>query len=274
MQVFCIDIGNTHTHFALLGAERVTVEPKRIATVDIDLPENGLYRDLAALGRDAPGNYGVAFCSVVPSAGKILSDRLASLTDRPPVFHLTNKTLPPEVRLNYPRPEEIGQDRLANAAAAVFFHRLPCVVIDLGTAVTFDIISARNGYEGGIIAPGIGIMTRYLHRQTALLPQLSQELATAGSIGKSTRQAMTIGCVTGFRGMLEALLRAVIDDLAANGETNPNLILTGGCSEFLFNSNSGESCSERNKLAGIEVMTVPDLTLQGLAAAFRARNSI
>ncbi len=273
MQVFCIDIGNTHTHFALLGPERVTVEPKRIATADIDLHGNVLHRDLAALEHDSPGTYGVAFCSVVPSAGKILSDRLASLPDRPPVFHLTNKTLPPEIRLNYPRPDEIGQDRLANAAAAVFFHRLPCVVIDLGTAVTFDIVSARNGYEGGIIAPGIGIMTRYLHRQTALLPQLSEELVTAGSIGKSTREAMTIGCVLGFRGMLDALLRAVIDDLAAKGETDPHLILTGGCADFLFAGKEGESSPERNKLAGIEVMTVPDLTLQGLAAAFRARNS-
>lgn len=273
MTVFCIDIGNTHTHFATLVEENARATVERIATGDLERSDNPLYRTLEALKRDSPGAYGISFCSVVPAAGKLLGQRLATLPDRPPVFHLTAKTLPPGVRLHYPRPEEIGQDRLANAVAAQCLHHPPCVIIDLGTAVTFDIISAKNGYEGGIIAPGIGVMTGYLHRQTALLPRLSEELEITGAIGKSTRQAMTIGCVIGFRGMLEALLRAVVTELASQGETDPRLILTGGCADFLFREDAENPHKEKHKLAGLEALTIPDLTLQGLAVAFRSLNS-
>lgn len=268
MKVLCIDIGNTHTHFGTLENEDGSVEPHRIPTSDLDRNGSPLARELASRLAEEP-RAGLAFCSVVPEADERLRRFLASFPGAPEPFQLTRTTLPPSVRLHYPCPDEIGQDRLANAVAASRFHRPPCVVIDLGTAVTFDIVSGRNGYEGGIIAPGIGVMTGYLHRQTALLPQLDEPLEWEGAIGKSTRQAMTIGCAIGFRGMIEALLTSVRRELADAGEPDPQVILTGGTAAFLFRKNGAERSGSGNKLAGLPVLTVPDLTLKGLAHAYR-----
>lgn len=273
MRILCIDIGNTHTHFGTLDGDGGCGEPRRIATSDLDRPDTGLGDEIAALLQSGPGGAGIAFCSVVPEADDRLRGFLASVAGAPEPFQLTLATLPASVRLHYPHPDEIGQDRLANAVAAFRLHGPPCVVIDLGTAVTFDILSARGGYEGGIIAPGIGVMTGYLHRQTALLPKLDEPLEPGGAIGKSTRQAMTIGCVIGFRGMIEGLLNSVREELADLGESEPKVILTGGSASFLFSENDRNRADPGNKLAGLPVLGIPDLTLRGLAHAFRAHIS-
>ena len=111
----------------------------------------------------------VSFCSVVPSINESLEAYLA--TFKLPLFHLTYESCT-GLTLAYPNPSEIGEDRIANAIAAQEYYGTPAVVIDMGTAVTFDIISSK-GYEGGVIAP-VNLMTRYLHEQTALLPELRQ----------------------------------------------------------------------------------------------------
>ena len=126
-----------------------------------------------------------------------------------PVFQLTcDKKL--GVPIGYPRPAEIGQDRLANAAGAHALFGTPAIVIDMGTAVTFDIVTKTHGYEGGIIAPGVEVMRRYLHEQTALLPKLDDSLQIDRAIGQSTIEAMRIGTVIGFGGMIQALLDGVL----------------------------------------------------------------
>ena len=96
------------------------------------------------------------------------------------------------VGVDYPKPKTIGADRLANAAAAAAFYGVPCVVVDFGTAVTFDILSPGKKYIGGVIAPGLEAMTDYLHQRTAQLPKISL-LEPPGPIGKSTRHAMLAG---------------------------------------------------------------------------------
>ncbi len=269
MKVFCIDIGNTHTHFGRIDETWADITPHKVPTAELDRKDGAFVRELNAFLRDKDEAEGIAFCSVVPEAETRFRRLAATLNPGPPLFPLNRQSLPAAVRIHYPRPDEIGQDRLANVVAAVRFHRLPCIVIDLGTAVTFDIVSARHGYEGGIIAPGVGVMTEYLHRQTALLPRLEEDFALDGAIGKSTRQAMTAGCVIGFRGMLDALLEAVRDDLAAAGENDPSVVLTGGRTDFLF----GPGTEKGNKPLWKGVLTVPDLTLKGLACAFRERIS-
>ncbi len=272
MKLLCIDIGNTHTHFATLGEDAATIRPRTVPTGDIGRPGTALEEAILAL-RSAGSGAGLACCSVAPNAEKELFRRLDEWPELPKPFRLTHQNLPGYVRLHYPRPEEIGADRLANTVAAIHEHPGPTIVIDLGTAVTFDIISARHGYEGGIIAPGIGVMTGYLHRQTALLPRLEEPFVSPGNIGKSTREAMTIGCVVGFQGMIEALLSGVANELAGTGETAPTVILTGGTAEFLFLGAAGETKKPAHTLAGFPVRIVPELTLRGLALAFRELNS-
>ena len=104
---------------------------------------------------------------------------------------LTHETIT-GVTVDYPQPETIGADRLANAMAAAHLYGAPSVVVDFGTALTFDVVNDQKAYVGGIIAPGISLMTDYFHEKTALLPKITVADPKA-IIGKSTEQAMQIG---------------------------------------------------------------------------------
>lgn len=254
MPLLCIDIGNTHTHYGVVGID-TTTDLGEVKTATLDDPLTGLAGVLRALARSRPEIAGIAFCSVVPAASPRLRDLLAAHSPLP-VFQLTHECRL-GVPITYPKPAEIGQDRLANAAAAHALGGSPAIVIDSGTAVTFDVISQHGGYEGGIIAPGLEVTRRYLHERTAQLPLLDDSLEITGMIGKSTSEAMRIGTVVGFPGLIQALLDGVLAELAGRGEPEPHLFITGGNAAFL------ESRLRHT------VRVVPDLTLLGLAAAYR-----
>jgi len=255
MALLCIDVGNTHTHYGVV-ADGQARELRELPTRKLDHPSEGLGPVLDRLAAEEPALEGAAFCSVVPAVSRVLGDVLSDHRFARPVFQLTpDKRL--GVPLGYPKPQEIGQDRLANAAGAQVVCGAPAIVIDLGTAVTFDIITRSRGYEGGVIAPGVDVMRRYLHEQTALLPLLDDSIEIAGAIGRSTEEAMRIGTVIGFGGMIAALLDAVVAELARRGETRPKVLATGGTAGLL------EKSLHRS------FTIVPDLTLRGLAAAWR-----
>ncbi len=155
------------------------------------------------------------------------------------------------VALDFPDPTTIGADRLANAAAVVgLFEEVPSIVVDFGTAVTFDIISADRAYVGGIIAPGLEVMASYMHERTALLPKIAIE-EPVELIGKSTRSAMLSGAVHGYRGMIREILVQLVAELAP--ETGRvKTIATGGYAELIS-----------AKIETIESVH-PDLTLEGM----------
>ncbi len=253
--LLCIDIGNTHTHYGVVANGEALFQ-QELPTRAIDHPSGGFGPILERLLTQYPSLEGAAFCSVVPAAAKLLG-RVFDLQRFPrPVFQLTaDKRL--GVPLSYPSPWEIGQDRLANAAGAQAFCGTPVIVIDMGTAITFDIVTRSRGYEGGIIAPGLEVMRRYLHEQTALLPLLDDSLDVSRPIGQSTVEAMRIGTVIGMGGMIRALLDAVLAELGRRGEPAPRLLATGGAAALM----------ERTLQPPVTV--VPDLTLRGLAAAWR-----
>ncbi|MBL9207481.1 MAG: type III pantothenate kinase [Opitutaceae bacterium] len=255
MPCFCIDIGNTHTHFGIVPNQGKVV-PLRISTRFIDHPTEGIipafWREISAKGPVT----GISFCSVVPAATPLLRRTFELQRIDVPVFNLTHRSRL-GVPITYPSPAEIGQDRLANAAGAHALFGTPAVVIDLGTAVTFDVVTSTRGYEGGVIAPGIEIMRSYLHEKTAQLPLLDEGVELTGMIGKSTMEAMRIGTVVGFAGLIQSLLTAIVAELQQRGEPNPQILSTGGTATRI----SGRIRPEP--------VHVPDLTLQGLAAAFR-----
>ena len=250
MKQLCIDVGNTSTHFGLVEGREVS-ETGHFPTADFLEGPSTLFLDtVSPLLREASG---IAFCSVVPQVNQNLR---ASLSDSAlPLFHLTHETCR-GLDLVYPKPAEIGQDRIANAIAAQEFFGTPAVVIDMGTAVTFDIVSSK-GYEGGIIAPGLAVMRKYLHEQTALLPELSEDdlVGVEGGIGKSTVHAMQLGVAVGFSGMLEALLERVKTELAQQNDTAPAVLSTGGSI-----ANLTKDWTAKSEFVG-------DLTLMGLAIA-------
>lgn len=153
------------------------------------------------------------------------------------------------VGVEYPAPETIGADRLANAAAVAVLYGCPAVVVDFGTAVTFDIVSARRCYVGGVIAPGLEAMTSFLYQRTALLPKLSlKEPRTA--IGKSTADAMMAGAVYGYRGLVREILNRI---KAERFPRQPvKVVATGGYAQLIA-----------RHLPEIESVH-PNLTLEGL----------
>jgi type III pantothenate kinase len=253
--LLCIDIGNTHVHYGVVAHGQALFQRERQTRL-IDHPSEGFGPVIESLTAEYPDLEGAAFCSVVPAAAKLLVRLFETQKFSRPLFQLTaDKKL--GVPLSYPKPWEIGQDRLADTAGAQAFCGAPAIVIGLGTAVTFDIITRAHGYEGGIIAPGLDVMRRYLHEQTALLPLLDDSLEVPRAIGQSTVEAMRIGTVIGMGGMIQALLAAVLAELARRGEPLPRVLATGGTAALL------------EKTLPPSVTVVPDLTLRGLAAAWR-----
>jgi type III pantothenate kinase len=189
---------------------------------------------------------GVAMCSVVPQITPLVHDCIR-VRSRVPVFELTCRNVA-GVEIDYPRPETIGPDRLANAVAARRRFGAPVVVLDFGTAVTFDVVDARGCYIGGIIAPGLSAMTDYLHERTALLPRIRiREVRRA--IGRSTEEAMVIGAVHGYRGLVRELLAELQREL---GRRRLPVVATGGYADLIA-----------RELPEITVVD-PALTLEGL----------
>lgn len=169
----------------------------------------------------------VYLCSVVPEKAKIIEATLQELANKP--FQQLSHKSKLGIGIDYPTPSQIGADRLANAIAANSLYGSPSIVIDFGTAVTFDIISERK-YLGGVIAPGLGAMTDYLANKTALLPKITLTEPDS-AIGKSTEKAMDIGAVYGYRG----LVREIVTELSKELSTAPTVICTGGDGELISN---------------------------------------
>ena len=241
-----IDNSNTRTKFALGDAEGIL--PWRGV-----LPTSGVTSEaLAELTRGLDFS-AVAVCSVVPAKAAVLDAFFESKTR-----HFLDHMSPLGLEIDYPEPSKIGADRLANAAGVLTRHGYPAIVIDFGTAVTFDVISSQPAYCGGVIAPGLGAMSGYLPGKTALLPVIDlEEPATA--LGKSTVHAMQAGAIFGYRG----LVREIIARISAELPDRPRIIATGGDAALIARGLS-------------EIQSVdPDITLDGLrqvaARVFKGR---
>ena len=134
------------------------------------------------------------------------------------------------VGIDYPNPESIGADRLANAAACAALYGAPAIVVDFGTAVTFDVLSPKRSYIGGVIAPGLIAMTNYLHEKTALLPLVKLK-EPKSAVGRSTAGAMLSGAVHGYRGLIREILAQITTE-AFRGK-KPVVVATGGDAKLI-----------------------------------------
>jgi len=241
-----LDIGNTHTHVAIAG--RRLLRPVNFPTLAWN---SG--RMLAHLTRHLRGKKpsNIALCSVVPEATDRAIDLAKSAWAITP-FQL-NAATTHGIGIDYPHPKKIGADRLANALAAYNELSAPVVVVDFGTAVTFDVVNRRGNYIGGIIAPGLAAMTSYLHEKTALLPEIKIREVNA-VVGKSTEQAMLIGAVHGYRGLIRELIQKLKRELKCS---RLSVVATGGYAGLMA-----------NKLPEITAVD-PLLTLKGLQLAWQ-----
>lgn len=239
-----IDIGNTHTHLGLADEDRIVRQADAL-TADWGRP-GAATRLRRFVGRAQIG--GAALCSVVPQC----TPRVCAAVRRE--WHVNCQVLSSQtlaglgIGVDYPKPKTIGPDRLANAVAARRRFGAPVVVVDFGTAVTFDVVNRAGDYIGGIIAPGLAAMTDYLHEKTALLPRITIH-EPKRVIGKSTEEAMLIGAVHGYRGLVRELIKELKRELSVN---RLPVVATGGYGELIA--------------AGLrEIKAVdPLLTLEGL----------
>lgn len=205
-----IDVGNGRTKFGL--ASRTEIQEQR------DLPTAGLspaelHEVLVGWEYDR-----VVTSSVVPAATEKLQTYFKKML-------VLRHDIPLGIGITYPKPETIGADRLANAVALAHLYSAPGIVIDFGTAVTFDIVDASASYVGGVIAPGLRLMTDYLHERTALLPQVDLH-EPPHAIGKSTVEAIRSGAAHGYRGMVRGILEALRREMGNPADLR--VVATGG----------------------------------------------
>jgi type III pantothenate kinase len=231
-----IDISNSFTKLAFATRRRIS-KPIRIPTERFT--SASLKRFVGQRGVDV-----FVVCSVVPKRNAAVRNA----AQRSKILLLTPK-LKLGVGINYPKPRTIGADRLANAAAVTALYGSPAIVVDFGTAVTFDIVSAQRKYIGGVIAPGLEAMTNFLYQRTALLPKLSLK-EPRSAVGKSTIEAMRSGAVIGYRGLVREIITRIKAEQFPRGRVH--VIATGGYADLIA--------------AGLpQIVAVhPNLTLEGL----------
>ena len=225
-----VNINNTNTSFALANSRRI-LRVVKVPTASV---------------RKIPfaraGVSGIVLSSVVPAMTK----RVRRMLPMRPL--VVSPDIDLGIGVRYPRKKQIGADRLANAVAVAELHGAPAIVVDFGTAVTFDIVNGRSEYVGGVIAPGLASVTEYLYQRTALLPRIT--LAEPRSvIGKSTVDAMRVGAVIGYRGLVREILHALRRE---RGMKRAVIVATGGYGDLMA-----------RKISEIEHVN-PLLTLEGL----------
>jgi type III pantothenate kinase len=245
--LFAADIGNTNITVGIFDGEKLKAT-WRIATGVHRMPDEYAILILNLLERQGLKGSQITdavICSVVPplvGGFEELFHRYLKIT--PIVVGAGVKT---GVRISMDNPREVGADRIVNAVAAHHLYGGPVIVIDFGTATTFDAVSAEGDYVGGSIAPGIAIATEALFTRTAVLPRV-ELVHPKKAIGRNTVAAMQSGIVYGYVGLIEGLVTRIRKELGAKAK----VVATGGFAELLAEETSV-----------IEVVN-PDLTLIGL----------
>ena len=245
--LLAVDVGNTNTVVGLLDHDRV-VHEWRVTTQPRTADEVGLLLLplLAHHQVDTRRISGVAVCTVVPAVLHELCrgvERYLGLTPRV-LDHRSALGFP--VRLADVR--AVGPDRLVNCVAVAARHPAPFVVIDFGTATTFDCVDASGAFVGGAIAPGLGIAADALATRTARLPRVELK-APDRAVGIDTVGAIQSGLFWGYVGLVDGLARRCKDELGGDGV---HCVATGGLARVV-----GPSCAEIDEVD-------PHLTLHGL----------
>ncbi|MEM6682505.1 MAG: type III pantothenate kinase [Pseudomonadota bacterium] len=224
--LLAIDSGNTNTVFAILDGEKI-LHKWRISTANARTADEYMVwiSQLMGLAKLSPTEIdGAIIATVVPPTLfqlRLLCKRYFSV--EPIVVGEEDVEL--GIRVQVTNPNEVGADRLVNAVAGYQAYKGPLIIIDFGTATSFDVVSERGEYLGGVIAPGINLSIEALNRAAAKLPQIAVEVPRQGKvIGKSTIEAMQSGVMWGYVGLLEGM----VDRITAEYGKAMNVVATGG----------------------------------------------
>lgn len=215
-----VDIGNTTIKLAVMRGTKIL----KIYQIPTSGPKR-LRRDISRVMTRIPLRYRksvgqVIVSSVVPRALRILKPALSSRWKS--VLVLGRDIVVP-IKNCYHPPRHVGQDRLATAYAALCLYQAPLIIIDLGTAITIDVVSQKKEYLGGLIVPGIGLSAQSLNQKTALLPKVSIDQPRQ-IIGSDTKGSILSGIFYGYGEMLSGLIKLISKTM----KTKPRVIMTGG----------------------------------------------
>lgn len=243
--LLAIDIGNTNITLGLFKGKRL------VKKASLPTCEKGFDRKI----KRAFYNYDVkaiVICSVVPKVERFLDRILKRLFKIKPL--VLGKDIKTPIRNLYKKPKQVGQDRLVNAFAGCTFYKAPLIIIDFGTAVTFDVVSKRGAYLGGIIVPGIELSLNALSEKAALLPKvkLRSRFKSAPSIlGKTTSESMLSGIFHGYASMCDGL----VANLKKRFGFKFNVIATGGNAHLISQYSTSIKKSDDNlTLKGINLI--------------------
>jgi type III pantothenate kinase len=245
--LLAFDVGNTHMAMGVFEKDRLVADWRIHTDRERTADEHGIlalnllqHRGIAADAID-----GFALSNVVPT----MNDTLAEVARR--YFHQKPFVVGPQtdfgIRIHYHPPSDVGADRLCNAVAAKARHGSPAIVVDFGTATTFDVVAENGDYLGGAIMPGIGISTDALFQTAARLFRVEFK-APPHAIGTNTIEAMQSGIVFGYAGQVDALVRRIQSEIGGKAR----VIATGGLANLVHRES--ETIEEVD----------PWLTLEGL----------
>jgi type III pantothenate kinase len=245
--LLAIDVGNTHTVLGLFdGSERLAhwrIGTRKDATAD---EWRVLFGSLfASEGLLPSGVRGAIVASVVPDLDALIRETVRRTTEVEPLFVAPG--MKTGVPILYDNPHEVGADRIVNAVAAIHKYGAPVIVVDFGTATTFDVVDRDGAYAGGVIVPGLGISAEALFQRAARLARVELR-APSRVIGRSTQESIQSGLFHGYLGLVENLAARIRRELA----TDAPLVATGGLATVFD-----------GRLPGCRAVD-PGLTLEGL----------
>lgn len=243
--ILVIDVGNTNIVLGVYEKRKLLhhwrLGTSRLATAD----EYGIkvYQLFQHAGISFSQIEGVIVSSVVPPIMPTIESLCAKYIGKTPL--IVGPGIKTGLNIRYENPREVGADRICNAIAAIELYGPPLIVVDFGTATTFDFIDEKGDYLGGAIAPGIGISTEALYSHAAKLPRI--ELARPKStVGRNPVASMQAGIVYGYAGQVDGIVRR----MEAEFNVRTNVIATGGLAEMI--AAESETIKEVNQLLTLE----------------------
>jgi type III pantothenate kinase len=223
-----LDVGNTNTVLGLYDKADLRAN-WRVATIKTQtVDEYGvLFRNLFSMDAiDAKQVSGIIISSVVPPLDSTLRQVCEKYFKVKPLF--VEPGVKTGMPVKYENPAEVGADRIVNGVAAFEKHGGPCIVVDFGTATTFDAISKNGEYLGGVIAPGLGISAEALFERTARLPRIDIRKPDR-VIGSTTVGSLQSGLYFGYLGLVDGILARLLDEMGKQTK----VIATGGLAELI-----------------------------------------
>lgn len=248
--LLAIDVGNTNTVLGVFRDKELVANWRLTTTRDQTVDEYGiLTRQLFTLaGLSAAEIKGVMVASVVPSLNPTLAEMASRYFGAKALF--VEPGIKTGMPVHYDNPQEVGADRIANGVAAFAKYGGPCIVVDFGTAINFDVVSKRGEYLGGVLAPGIGISADALFARAARLFRV--EIRDPGKIiGTTTAASMQAGLYYGFTDLVDGILERLKKELGSG----THVIATGGQAPLIATgSHHIDEVDEHLTLAGLQIL--------------------